>query len=86
MLPPPQGLEVDPLTGYLLARPPSADWPRIAAEQEAWAAQVGGPLSVLGATPCLDPSCKTGCFPLVLPWSSWAALPLIHALSDCVVC
>lgn len=36
-----QGLETDPITRYVVARPPSSDWPRITAEQEAWAAQVG---------------------------------------------
>lgn len=36
-----QGLETDPLTGYITARPPSSDWARWAADQETWAAQVG---------------------------------------------
>ena len=36
-----QGLEVDSVTGHIRARPPASKWPRIAADQEAWAAQVG---------------------------------------------
>lgn len=36
-----QGLETDPLTGHILARPPSSEWARWASEQENWAAQVG---------------------------------------------
>jgi len=36
-----QGLEIDPITGYVVARPPSSEWQRLAADQEAWAAQVG---------------------------------------------
>lgn len=39
---PMQGLEVDPLTGYIVARPTSGEWPRIGADQEGWAAQVCG--------------------------------------------
>lgn len=35
-----QGLETDPITGYVVARPGSSDWSRLAADQEAWAAQV----------------------------------------------
>jgi hypothetical protein len=35
-----QGLETDPITGYVVARPSSSEWPRIAADQEAWAGQV----------------------------------------------
>ena len=35
-----QGLETDPITGYVVARPTVSEWPRIAADQEAWAAQV----------------------------------------------
>lgn len=43
-----QGLETDPITGYVVARPPSGEWARIAAEQETWAAQVPG-VAVAGA-------------------------------------
>jgi hypothetical protein len=42
-----KGLEVDPLTGYIVARPPSGDWPRVAADQEGWAAQTDNNINEL---------------------------------------
>ena len=56
-----QGLEVDPLTGYITARPASGDWPRIAADQEGWAGQVRTGVGVGRAQPEHGGWLITGC-------------------------
>ncbi|KAL4426187.1 hypothetical protein ABPG77_007469 [Micractinium sp. CCAP 211/92] len=42
-----KGLETDPLTGHILARPPSSEWARWASEQENWAAQTDNNINEL---------------------------------------
>ncbi|KAL4853623.1 Type II inositol polyphosphate 5-phosphatase 15 [Chlorella vulgaris] len=42
-----KGLETDPITGYVVSRPPSFEWERIAVEQEAWAAQTDNNINEL---------------------------------------